>query len=472
MKTTKQIHLLLTMLLSIFATAAMADDVVYNATKQTGYETLSAALADFDADATENVLELNGDVTLDGRRAPGNGKTLTIKPMKDGITLRRGSLKGNMIWFLTNNASQTLNIGCDDHQLIIDGENKTDNTNTLLGCEKGYMNVTNVKFINFNYGESGALNKTGNNNLTLKNVTVEDSQTGTQFFQCSGADKLILDGSLNFNNCTGTHINVSACLQLNNGETFTTTTPITLKISSLSAGQLIVKTNSKDAATANASRFIDVDNNFIFVPNTGSDDNTGILLAKGYTLKVSSAKAATFVLPYESTIPDGIKAYTLTYTSGDKAQATEVTGTLPANTPVLINAEEGYYQFKATDATATEETSPKAGCLVGAYTATEVPEGAYVLQNQNGNVGFYKVTSSSAISIKANQAYLVTNTSTGAKPTSIGIDFDSTTAIQGVEEANAECDNAIYNLSGMRVSKENLTKGQLYITKGKTFIAR
>ena len=469
----RKFYLLLTVLLGTYATAAMADNVVYNATKQKGYETLSAALADLDADATENVLELNEDVTLDGRRAPGNGKILTIKPMKDGITLRRGSLKGNSIWFLTNNATQTLNIGCDDYQLIIDGESKEDNTNTLLGCEKGAMNITNVKFTNFNYGESGALNKTGNNNLTLKNVTVEDSQTGTQFFQCSGKDKLILDGSLNFNNCTGTHINVYARLKLINGESFTTTTPITLKITNtdLSAGSLIVNTNSKNAATANASRFIDVDNNFIFVPSTASNHYHEILLAKGYTMKVSSAKAVTFVLPYESTIPDGIKAYTLTYTSGDKAQATEVTETLPANTPVLINAEEGYYQFKATDATATEETTPKVGCLVGAYTATEVPEGAYVLQNQNGNVGFYKVPSSSAISIKANQAYLVISSSE-AKPASIGIDFDSATAIQGVEEANAEHDNAIYNLSGMRVSKENLTKGQLYITKGKTFIAR
>ncbi len=470
----RKFYFLLTVLLGTYATAAMADDVVYNATKQTGYETLAAALADLDTDATENVLELNGDVTLDGRTGPAEGKTLTLKPTKDGITLHRGSsLKGNSIWFLTNKSSQTLNIGCDDYQLIIDGENKTDNTNTVLGCENGTMNITNVKFANFNYGESGCLNSFKNNSgikLTLKNVTVENSTTQTKFFDCWKADKLILDGSLNFINCTGTHINVSARLKLINGETFTTTTPITLKISNLSAGNLIVNTNSKDAATANASRFIDVDNNFIFVPSTASSHYHEILLAKGYTLKVSSAKAATFVLPYESTIPDGIKAYTLTYTSGDKAQATEVTETLPANTPVLINAEEGYYQFKATDATAETATNPQSGCLVGAFEETKVPEEAYVLQNQNGNVGFYKVTSSD-ISIKANQAYLVISSSE-AKPASIGIDFDSATAIQGVEEANAEHDNAIYNLSGMRVSKENLTKGQLYITKGKTFIAR
>ena len=274
----RKFYLLLTVLLGTYATAAMADDVVYNATKQTGYETLDAALADLDADATENVLELNGDVTLDGRRGPGNGKTLTIKPMKDGITLRRGSLKGNMIWFLTNNASQTLNIGCDDYQLIIDGENKTDNTNTLLGCEKGAMNVTNVKFINFNYGESGALNKTGNNNLTLKNLTVEDSQTGTQFFQCSGKDKLILDGSLNFNNCTGNHIKINERIALLNGEDFTATTPVILVLKdTFTEGNLVIKCNNGAGANAAAKYFTIADNKFSIVQGTGSHNHELIL---------------------------------------------------------------------------------------------------------------------------------------------------------------------------------------------------
>lgn len=286
----RKFYLLLTVLLGTFATDVMADNVVYNATKQTGYETLSAALADLDADATENVLELNEDVTLDGRTAPGNGKILTIKPMKDGITLRRGSLKGNSIWFLTNNASQTLNIGCDEYQLIIDGEGKTDNTNCLLGCEKGAMNVTNVKFTNFNYGESGALNKTGNNNLTLKNVTVEDSQTGTQFFQCSGKDKLILDGSLNFNNCTGNHIMVNERIALLNGADFTATTPVILQLKDTFAeGSLVIKCNNGAGANAAAKYFTIADNKFSIVQGTGSHNYELIL---GTADGISNVKVA------------------------------------------------------------------------------------------------------------------------------------------------------------------------------------
>ncbi len=444
---------------------------VYNATTKTGYNSLNDALGDLSSTDTEDVLELNGDVTLDARRGPGNNKTLTLKPTKDGITLTRGKLAGNSIWFLTNNASQTLNIGCDEYQLIIDGENKTDNTNSLLGCEKGNMNVNNVKFVNFNYGTSGTLNKTGNNTLSLKNVTIEDSKTETAFLKCSGADKLTLAGSLNFNNCTGTHITATARIQLNDGENFTASTPIVLATSdSFNAGSLVIKCNNGAGAKNAAQYFVDAENNFIFVQNSTSGHNNEIVLAEGYTLYVTSAKAATFVLPYESAIPEGVKAYTLTYESGDKAIATEVTESIPANTPVLINAEEGYYQFKATDASAEEVTTPTSGCLVGAWTATEVPAGAYVLQNQDGNVGFYKVEECSTISIKANQAYLVTNKESESKY--ISIEFDSATGIQEILSTVNNENADIYTLSGIKVNKDNLIKGKVYITKGKAFMAK
>lgn len=63
-------------------------------------------------------------------------------------------------------------------------------------------------------------------------------------------------------------------------------------------------------------------------------------------LTVTSAGASTLVLPYDATIPNGVKAYTLTNTEGEAtAIATELTGSIPANTPVLINAAAGTYNF-------------------------------------------------------------------------------------------------------------------------------
>ena len=277
----RKFYLLLTVLLSTFASAAMADGTVHNATNGKDYETLSAALADLDTDATENVLELNGDVTLDGRRGPAAGKTLTLKPTKDGITIRRGKLATNSAWFLTNNANQTLNIGCEEHQLTIDGEEQTYSKNHLLACEKGAMNVTNVKFTNFKYGTDARLNDTKNNSakLTLKDVTVENSETGIQFFVCKYNDALTLDGSLTFNNCTGKHINVQARIALKNANDFTAPDPITLDIAeSLHAeGKLVVKADK--ASNTAAACFVDAANEFDIVQSNVKGHEYEIILA-------------------------------------------------------------------------------------------------------------------------------------------------------------------------------------------------
>lgn len=187
-----------------------------------------------------------------------------------------------------------------------------------------------------------------------------------------------------------------------------------------------------------------------------------------YDLNVTDAGAATLVLPYETIIPENVKAYTLNYTSGNKATATELTQTIPANTPVLINAAEGKYTFTATTTLTTKAESPANGSLVGAWAATSVPADAYVLQNQNGVVAFYKVSSGSDIQVKANQAYLVAPT---AQSRSIDIDFGGTTGISQVA-TDKQSDDAYYTLSGIRVSKSGLQKNQIYIHNGKAFVVK
>lgn len=187
-----------------------------------------------------------------------------------------------------------------------------------------------------------------------------------------------------------------------------------------------------------------------------------------YVLNVTGAGAATLVLPYETTIPENVKAYTLNYTSGNKATATELTQTIPANTPVLVNAAAGKYTFTATTTLTTKAESTKNGSLVGAWAETSVPADAYVLQNQNGVVAFYKVSSGSNIQVKANQAYLV---APAAQSRSIDIDFGGTTGISQVA-ADKQSDDAYYTLSGIRVSKSGLQKNQIYIHNGKAFVVK
>ena len=156
-----------------------------------------------------------------------------------------------------------------------------------------------------------------------------------------------------------------------------------------------------------------------------------------HTLQVTDAGASTLVLPYETEIPENVKAYTLAYTSGNKAVATELTGVIPANTPVLVNAQKGEYTFKATVKLTTKADKPVSGSLNGVWSEEVVPVGSYVLQNQSGTVAFYRVDAAD-FKVKANQAYLYAPEAAGAKM--LNIDFGGeATAINGVE---AEASNA------------------------------
>lgn len=189
-----------------------------------------------------------------------------------------------------------------------------------------------------------------------------------------------------------------------------------------------------------------------------------------HTLSVTEAGAATLVLPYETEIPEGVKAYTLAYASGNKAVATELTGVIPANTPVLVNAEKGDYTFKATAKLTTKAAEPVSGSLHGVWSEVVVPAGSYVLQNQSGTVAFYRVDAAD-FKVKANQAYLYAPEAAGAKMLNIDFGGDAT-AINGVEAEASNANTQVYTIDGKKANRNNLAKGQVYVTKGKTFILK
>ncbi|MBQ9640915.1 MAG: hypothetical protein IJV06_05100 [Bacteroidaceae bacterium] len=185
-----------------------------------------------------------------------------------------------------------------------------------------------------------------------------------------------------------------------------------------------------------------------------------------YTTTINeTAKAGTLCLPFDATIPEGVTAYTLAYTSGDAAAATAVETTIPANTPVLLNGS-GSATFEGTSVAIDADANNVSGAMTGVFETTKVPTGSYVLQNGNDGVGFYKVASSDIVA-KPFRAYL-TAQSSGAK---IRIDYTGTDDATGINLVNAQNveDGVIYNLSGMRVSQP--TKG-IYIKNGKKFIVK
>ena len=193
-----------------------------------------------------------------------------------------------------------------------------------------------------------------------------------------------------------------------------------------------------------------------------------------FVLHVTSAGATTLILPINTNVlPTGVKAYGLTYSSGDEVTATPV-DKITANKPVLINADEGDYTFlsNVTDHdygwTWSNIEEKGNGALTGIYEDTYVPADSYVLQNGVSGLGFYKVTEANKIKITSFRAYLTAQTGPTPAPRLSIVYNNNTTGINSVREQTNN-DDAIYTLNGVRGSRP--TKG-IYIKNGKKYIVK
>ena len=194
-------------------------------------------------------------------------------------------------------------------------------------------------------------------------------------------------------------------------------------------------------------------------------------------LSVGEAQAATFVAPADVTIPANVKAYTLKYET-DHLVATEITTTIPANTPVLINAPKGDYSFAIVDGTTVVNEAQRnvAGNnrkyipdaqkddLYGVFQMHYVPTNSYVLSTGSAGLGFYKVE---ATNVRINPFHAYVTVPSGDAP-SLAIVFDQgTTGITAVSTEHN--DTIVYNLSGQRVGNDFrgivIKNGRKYIQK-------
>ena len=181
-------------------------------------------------------------------------------------------------------------------------------------------------------------------------------------------------------------------------------------------------------------------------------------------LTVGEARWATANFPFAVTLPTGVKAYVVSAAAGGVATLNEVTGTVPAQTPVLINAAPTTYDLaiSAISAEAAEPVSSK--LLSGTLFATQVPTEtrAYILVNDaTHGVGFYLMKDDDR-TIGANKAYLIVDDA--AAPSFLSLKLDGgLTGIEGVESAGA--DAPVYDLQGRRLPQ--VPEKGIYIQNGK-----
>jgi len=182
---------------------------------------------------------------------------------------------------------------------------------------------------------------------------------------------------------------------------------------------------------------------------------------------ITSAGWATYCSPYaldfSSSIANLTNAYLITGVEADGTTLTlsEISGTIPANTGVLLEGEGTC----AIPVAASSSTDVSANKLVGVTAATPIAASAgYVLMDETNGVGFY--LNNNAFTVGANTAYLPENFA-GAKIRFFGFG-DNASGIKSIE-ANAYENGAIYNLGGQRV---NAAYKGIVFKNGKKYLVR
>ena len=156
-----------------------------------------------------------------------------------------------------------------------------------------------------------------------------------------------------------------------------------------------------------------------------------------------------------------VKAYIVTGHNEKAIEKTQMTGTVPANTPLLLEGVTASIPVAASSTTDVSANLLKAG--TGAAVSAESGKTKYVLGvNGSDQAEFQKIVSTPA-TVAVGKAYLEFGEVISAPALSFDFSDMETTGINAVSKAQVE-NGEVYNLNGQRVSKP--AKG-LYIVNGK-----
>lgn len=178
---------------------------------------------------------------------------------------------------------------------------------------------------------------------------------------------------------------------------------------------------------------------------------------------------ATYYLPFAAKAPENVKVYAGKVEEGSVKLSEYTNGIVPANMGVLLVGNDESVTsatFTLTNETATTLDNDLKGVLTATeLTAVENSNQVRVFSKKDGVAGFYALKDG-VTSLAANKAYVLAPTATAALVLNFG---GTTTAIDQVVKAEADNDNAIYDLAGRRVAKA--VKG-VYVKNGKKFIVK
>ncbi|MDE7378726.1 MAG: leucine-rich repeat domain-containing protein [Paraprevotella sp.] len=170
-------------------------------------------------------------------------------------------------------------------------------------------------------------------------------------------------------------------------------------------------------------------------------------------LHITEAGFATLMLPYDAPLPEGVEAYATSQAkeataNGNRTLILETSDWLQANTPYIIKGQPGTYRFSGI--ATNEGDTYTAGWLTGTFAPVQAVAGTYVLQNNGGVTGFYRVAAGKEPYVGAYRAWLsVPDGESSAAEVTAFVFSDN--AATGIEGATADRRVDVYTQEGVKV---------------------
>jgi hypothetical protein len=488
---------------------------VSGATTTTDYETLQAAFDAIGTTAGTYTVTINssGTQTMTSRLLVAASQTVTLNVASGINAVIKSDISKNKATtapFVVGGTAASFTADGTNGSLTFDGDNYAYSTASFISFSSTGTNSNNLKNVTIQNVSCKLLNSNSvpaNAPLLIKSSTVNcdnvhfincktsDAEYGAAVF-ARGTSHIKIDHVITFTDCTGdVLVDVTKSgTTIQNGsvqasENFSTDNRIKVRLTDETGTSSSASTTTFERKVINSNGYMDFSNvaiEYIYdVTNqaycykydalkkgTGATAND-FYTTSGTSFIMTSAGWGTLMLPEETTIPDGLKAWTCSSVTSGKLNLTEQTSSFAANTPYIVSGTEGFYNFPTTATLSTDVKT--AGYLSGVFASTSAPEGSYVLQNQSEGVKFYKVSASDPVTVKPFHCYL---TVSGSAAKSYSFDDNTTTAITSAVKVAAP-NTSVYSISGVRI-KANVKSGNaleglpagFYIVDGKKYIVK
>lgn len=206
----------------------------------------------------------------------------------------------------------------------------------------------------------------------------------------------------------------------------------------------IVKLSGLNLTTSASVKYVPAD--FACRPFT-----TGIPTERTLPVNISAGnKIGTLIVPFDSELPSGLKAYSCGAVNGELLTLTEASS-IEACKPYIVYAENGF----SGNLTGTAELPDASnvtdvftdGFLTGLLTGGIVNTG-YILQNNGAGPMFYDAEGVN-FSLPAGRCYL---TPSGSNVKAFHFDFDDATSIEIIKNEQLKINNDVFDLTGRRVA--------------------